>query len=52
MYRLCRDMGITLFTVSHRKSLWVHHEYSLYMDGRGSYKFEKIDHSSENKFGS
>ena len=26
MYRYCRKMGITLFTVSHRKSLWVHHE--------------------------
>ncbi|XGW09470.1 hypothetical protein V3C99_011624 [Haemonchus contortus] len=43
MYRICREEGITLFTVSHRKSLWVHHEYFLHMDGRGSYQFEKID---------
>ncbi|VDM59747.1 unnamed protein product [Angiostrongylus costaricensis] len=42
MYKTCREMGITLFTVSHRKSLWVHHEYFLHMDGRGSYQFEKI----------
>ncbi|KFM62420.1 ATP-binding cassette sub-family D member 3, partial [Stegodyphus mimosarum] len=34
MYQYCREMGITLFTVSHRKSLWQHHEYTLYMDGR------------------
>ncbi|KAJ1366893.1 ATP-binding cassette sub- D member 3 [Parelaphostrongylus tenuis] len=42
MYKLCREMDITLFTVSHRKSLWMHHEYFLHMDGRGSYQFEKI----------
>ena len=26
MYSYCKEAGITLFTVSHRKSLWVHHE--------------------------
>ena len=26
MYQHCREVGITLFTVSHRKSLWKHHE--------------------------
>lgn len=51
MYRICREMGITLFTVSHRKSLWEHHEYSLHMDGRGSYSFTKIDDNST-QFGS
>ncbi|EDL82091.1 ATP-binding cassette, sub-family D (ALD), member 3, isoform CRA_c [Rattus norvegicus] len=35
-------VGITLFTVSHRKSLWKHHEYYLHMDGRGNYEFKKI----------
>ncbi|CAB1326016.1 unnamed protein product [Coregonus sp. 'balchen'] len=35
-------VGITLFTVSHRKSLWKHHEYYLHMDGRGSYEFKPI----------
>lgn len=28
MYQYCRDVGITLFTVSHRKSLWKHHDVS------------------------
>ncbi|CAD6190197.1 unnamed protein product [Caenorhabditis auriculariae] len=51
MYRTCREMDITLFTVSHRKSLWVHHEYTLYLDGRGNYSFEKIDENT-NQFGS
>ena len=26
MYEYCRQVGITLFTVSHRRSLWTHHE--------------------------
>jgi ATP-binding cassette subfamily D (ALD) protein 3 len=29
MYQYCRDVGITLFTVSHRKSLWKHHDVSI-----------------------
>lgn len=28
MYQYCSKVGITLFTVSHRKSLWKHHEVS------------------------
>ncbi|KAF8786587.1 ATP-binding cassette sub-family D member 3-like [Argiope bruennichi] len=47
MYQYCREVGITLFTVSHRKSLWKHHEYTLYMDGRGGYKFEVMDETAE-----
>lgn len=51
MYSYCREAGITLFTVSHRKSLWVHHDYYLQFDGRGSYEFETIDQDKEH-FGS
>lgn len=29
MYQYCRDVGISLFTVSHRKSLWKHHDVSI-----------------------
>uniref|UniRef100_F1KYL7 ATP-binding cassette sub-family D member 3 n=1 Tax=Ascaris suum TaxID=6253 RepID=F1KYL7_ASCSU len=43
IYSLCRERNITLFTVSHRKSLWIHHEYYLHMDGRGNYEFKKIN---------
>ncbi|XP_029474557.1 ATP-binding cassette sub-family D member 3 isoform X2 [Rhinatrema bivittatum] len=42
IYSHCRKVGITLFTVSHRKSLWMHHEYYLHMDGRGNYEFKQI----------
>jgi len=43
MYQHCREIGITLFTVSHRKSLWSYHEYVLQFDGRGAYEFKKIE---------
>eukprot|EP00051_Salpingoeca_urceolata_P015108 m.193428 g.193428 ORF g.193428 m.193428 type:complete len:343 (-) comp18293_c0_seq4:180-1208(-) len=52
MYSRCREIGITLFTVSHRKSLWKHHEYALQFDGQGSYEFKKIDPSDPDVFGS
>ena len=51
MYQHCRKVGITLFTVSHRKSLWRHHEKYLHMDGRGAYEFGKIEDQTE-QFGS
>lgn len=51
MYRYCRDVGITLLTVSHRKSLWQHHEYVLHLDGRGNYSFKPIESETE-QFGS
>lgn len=51
MYRYCKEVGITLLTVSHRKSLWQHHEYVLHLDGRGGYSFKRIDSTTE-EFGS
>jgi len=42
MYAYCKEAGITLFTVSHRKSLWKYHEFFLYMDGKGNYTFKRI----------
>ncbi|XP_061709918.1 ATP-binding cassette sub-family D member 3 [Cydia pomonella] len=51
MYQYCREMGISLFTVSHRKSLWKHHDHYLQMDGRGGYVFEEIDGDTQ-EFGS
>lgn len=50
MYERCREIGITLFTVSHRKSLWKHHEYVLQFDGRGQVDFKEI--SSTEVYGS
>ncbi|KAJ0179705.1 hypothetical protein K1T71_004296 [Dendrolimus kikuchii] len=51
MYQYCREMGISLFTVSHRKSLWKHHDHYLQMDGRGGYVFGEIDGDTQ-EFGS
>lgn len=51
MYQYCKKAGITLFTVSHRKSLWKYHEYFLQFDGRGSYQFGRIEDGVE-EFGS
>jgi len=52
MYSRCREIPITLFTISHRKSLWAHHEYYLWMDGRGDFKFEPIEKGVTEPFGS
>lgn len=40
MYKTCRDLGITIFTVSHRASLMRHHDYVLRLDGHGGWTFE------------
>jgi len=42
MYRCARDLGITLFTVSHRPSLVPFHEYLLRFDGQGKYEFTEL----------
>jgi ABC-type iron transport system FetAB ATPase subunit len=39
IYETCGELGITIFTVSHRKSLARHHKWILNLDGRGGYKF-------------
>ncbi|KAH9632521.1 hypothetical protein HF086_004536 [Spodoptera exigua] len=44
-------VGISLFTVSHRKSLWKHHDHYLQMDGRGGFVFGEIDNETQ-EFGS
>lgn len=45
------QVGISLFTVSHRKSLWTHHDHFLKMDGRGDIKYGPIVNGTE-EFGS
>ncbi|OWZ14467.1 ABC transporter [Phytophthora megakarya] len=51
MYRYCREQGITLFTVSHRKSLWKYHEYVLQFDGQRGCQFKRIE-EADHIFGS
>jgi len=47
MYTHCKKLGISLFTVSHRKTLWKYHEYILQFDGRGNYEFKPLEPTGE-----
>ncbi|KAI0846637.1 ABC transporter transmembrane region 2-domain-containing protein [Daldinia vernicosa] len=43
MYDNAKALGITLMTVSHRRSLWQYHSRILQFDGQGNYVFTKLD---------
>ena len=43
MYEEAKRLGITLMTVSHRRSLWKYHNNILQFDGQGHYIFTKLD---------
>ena len=43
MYDHAKGLGITLMTVSHRRSLWRYHDKILQFDGQGNYIFTKLD---------
>ncbi|KAJ1955470.1 hypothetical protein IWQ62_005520, partial [Dispira parvispora] len=47
MYNHAKEVGITLFTVSHRTSLFKYHEFLLRFDGEGDYTFDRLDHEEE-----
>uniref|UniRef100_A0A7S3J1J8 ABC transporter domain-containing protein n=1 Tax=Euplotes harpa TaxID=151035 RepID=A0A7S3J1J8_9SPIT len=48
IYNEAKRRGITIITVSHRPSLWKHHDYLLQFDGEGGYSFGKIELSKKN----
>ncbi|KAL2265511.1 hypothetical protein VTJ83DRAFT_6611 [Remersonia thermophila] len=43
MYDTAKGLGITLMTVSHRRSLWKYHTHILQFDGQGHYVFTRLD---------
>ncbi|KUI62107.1 ATP-binding cassette sub-family D member 2 [Cytospora mali] len=43
MYDHAKALGITLMTVSHRRSLWKYHSHILQFDGQGKYVFTRLD---------
>jgi len=49
MYDEAKKLGITLMTVSHRKSLWRYHGWILQFNGQGGYVFTKLDAESRLK---
>ncbi|KAL8282313.1 hypothetical protein RB597_009837 [Gaeumannomyces tritici] len=43
MYDNAKALGVTLMTVSHRRSLWKYHSRILQFDGQGNYVFTGLD---------
>ncbi|KAK0626238.1 ABC transporter transmembrane region 2 [Immersiella caudata] len=43
MYDNAKALGVTLMTVSHRRSLWKYHSRILQFDGQGNFVFTKLD---------
>lgn len=43
MYEGAKALGVTLLTVSHRRSLWRYHGHILQFDGEGGYVFTRLD---------
>ena len=43
MYETAKGLGVTLMTVSHRRSLWKYHTHLLQFDGQGGYLFTRLD---------
>lgn len=43
MYETAKKLGVTLMTVSHRRSLWKYHNKILQFDGQGNYIFTSLD---------
>ncbi|EAT84791.2 hypothetical protein SNOG_07325 [Parastagonospora nodorum SN15] len=43
MYEEAKRLGITLMTVSHRRSLWKYHTRILQFDGQGGHYFGRLD---------
>jgi ATP-binding cassette subfamily D (ALD) long-chain fatty acid import protein len=43
MYEEAKRLGVTLMTVSHRRSLWKYHRNILQFDGQGNYVFTRLD---------
>ncbi len=43
MYETAKSLGVTLMSVSHRRSLWKYHSRILQFDGQGGYVFTRLD---------
>ncbi|KXL48824.1 hypothetical protein M433DRAFT_376529 [Acidomyces richmondensis BFW] len=43
IYDQAKRLGITIMSVSHRRSLWRYHGWILQFDGQGGYVFTKLD---------
>jgi ABC-type transport system involved in cytochrome bd biosynthesis fused ATPase/permease subunit len=46
LYTKAKDMGITVFTISHRASLFKFHDWYLKFEGDGIYSFSKLNENT------
>lgn len=44
LYNRAKQLEITLFTVSHRQTLFKFHEFMIKFDGEGGYEMNKLEH--------
>lgn len=44
LYNRAKQLEITLFTVSHRQTLFKFHEFMIRFDGEGGYEMNKLEH--------
>ncbi len=44
LYNKAKELDITLFTVTHRSTLFKFHDYKISLDGEGDYSAEKLIH--------
>lgn len=49
LYTKARELNITLFTISHRASLFKFHDYILKFDGQGGCTFSKLNKEEYNE---
>ena len=49
LYQRCQELGITVFSISHKLELKTLHDYELHYlsDGQGGYTFGAIDHERD-----
>ncbi|GET91045.1 abc transporter, putative [Leishmania tarentolae] len=46
MYERCVELGITVITIAHRRSVWQYHNWILYFDGSGGYMFSPLQYET------
>ncbi|CAC9517809.1 ABCD2 / ATP-binding cassette protein subfamily D [Leishmania donovani] len=46
MYDRCVELGITVITIAHRRSVWQYHNWILYFDGSGGYMFSPLQYET------